>query len=77
MKCRDCGLEVPNIGELTKHKKICSAAIAAHTPDGFLIPLALCPEEIKLYSQGKTLGLHISGELTPAGVKVQEVKLIR
>ena len=42
-----------------------------------VIPIGLCPEEIKYYSLGKTVGLRVEGKYTPAGVEVQEVKLIR
>ncbi len=42
-----------------------------------IIPIELCPEEIKYYSLGKTVGLRIEGKYTPEGVEVQEVKLIR
>jgi hypothetical protein len=43
----------------------------------FIIPIDLCPEEISLYAFGKTLGLRVTGNLTPDGVEVQEVTLIR
>lgn len=77
VKCKGCGEDFPNIGELSKHKKVCPASTAAPNQDGFFIPLALCPEEIHLYAVGKTLGLHVRGELTPDGVSIQEVALIR
>jgi hypothetical protein len=42
-----------------------------------LIPIELCPEETKLYAQGQTIALKVSGLLTPEGILVQEVTLIR
>lgn len=45
--------------------------------DPFLVPLELCPPEIKYYALGHTVGLRLVGKYTAAGVIVQEVKLIR
>jgi len=45
--------------------------------DGLFIPLSMCPEEIQLYAQNHTVGLRVTGILTPTGVKIQEVTLIR
>lgn len=42
-----------------------------------LIPLSLCPEEIKLYALGHTVGLKLSGTYTAEGIRIQEVKLAR
>jgi hypothetical protein len=42
-----------------------------------LIPIELCPEETKLYAQGQTVALKVGGLLTPEGILVQEVTLIR
>lgn len=42
-----------------------------------IIPITLCPSEIKYYAPGKTVGLRVEGKYTPKGVEVQEVKLIR
>jgi len=43
----------------------------------FIIPIGLCPEEVNLYAEGHTVGLRVTGILTPDGVKIQEVLLIR
>ena len=89
MQCRNCGEEFPNLNALTQHKKTCPAIIAKQPPipmqmqgeeskpEGFIIPLELCPEELKYYAPGKSLGLRITGTLTDNGVVVEEVKLIR
>lgn len=42
-----------------------------------IIPIDSCPEEVKLYAEGHTVGLRVEGKLAPAGIIVQEVKLIR
>lgn len=80
MKCGGCGQEFPNLSALTKHKK--EECPAGKQPEQkqdspVVIPLALCPEEIKYYSLGKTVGLRVEGKYTPEGIEIQEVKLIR
>lgn len=42
-----------------------------------IIPLAMCPEEIKYYALGKTVGMRVEGKYTTEGIEVQEVALIR
>ena len=54
------------------------AIVSQIEPSGpFTIPLALCPDEIKYYAEGKVVGLRVEGMLTPDGIEVQEVTLIR
>lgn len=85
MKCKQCGIDFPNLNALTKHKETCTGACVSKTeqaaqspPDGqFLIPLSICPEEVSLYAMGHTVGLSIQCTLKPEGLFVQEVKLIR
>ena len=68
-KCKDCGEEFPNVNALTQHKKTCPVLIAKQPqPEGFIIPLELCPDEIKYYAQGKVLGLRLTGKLVGNGV---------
>ena len=89
-KCKDCGEEFPNVNALTQHKKTCPVLVAKQppipmqmqggeqpNPEGFIIPLELCPDEIKYYAQGKVLGLRLTGKLVDTGVLLQEVTLIR
>ena len=88
-KCKDCGEEFPNVNALTQHKKTCPVLVAKQPPipmqmqgsepdqEGFIIPLELCPDEIKYYAQGKVLGLRLTGKLVGNGVLLQEVTLIR
>jgi len=87
MKCKGCGQEFPNVSAVTKHKPecpglngetpVCNAKSEIKQPEGFIIPLELCPEEIKYYAQGKVLGLRLTGKLVENGVLLQEVTLIR
>jgi len=76
MKCSGCGEEFPNIARLKEHKPSCTGK--KQEPQGtFAIPLALCPDEIKYYAHGHTVGLRVEGKYTPKGVEIQEVTLIR
>lgn len=73
MKCKDCGEEYPNLAALTKHKK------QAHTQqqEGAIIPLSLCPEELKYLAPGVTVGVKVEGKYTPDGILIREVTFIR
>lgn len=75
MKCKGCQQEFGNLAQLTKHKPDCPAT--TRQDEGFFVPIDLCPEEIKLYAQGQTVAIKVSGTLTLDGVKVQEVTLVR
>ena len=82
MKCSGCGEDFPNLTRLKEHKLMCPAEISTETKQEaqgkeLLIPLDLCPDELKYYAKGKALGLRITGKLTDDGVLVQEVTLIR
>jgi len=79
MKCSGCGQEFPNLTKLKKHKPDCPANQDAVKPEikKPIIALDLCPEEVKLYSIGHSVGLRVTGVLTPKGIEVQEVTLIR
>lgn len=79
MKCSGCKEEFPNLARLKEHKPNCPAAIApkVKAQDPFVIPLNLCPPEIKLYAKGKVLGLQVTGKFVDEGVELQEVKLVR
>lgn len=79
MKCKDCGLEVKDIGELNRHKKECLAKMGQAAPESrdFFFPIELCPDETKLYAQGHMVGLRVIGTITPGGIKVEGVSLIR
>lgn len=82
MKCSGCGEDFPNLARLKEHKLMCPAETSTETKQEaqgkeLLIPLDLCPDELKYYAEGKTLGLRITGKLTDDGVLVQEVTLIR
>lgn len=46
-------------------------------PAGTVIPLSECPPELKYLAQGKTVGLQVLGRLTPEGVLVEGVVLMR
>jgi len=74
MKCSGCGQDFPNLNALTRHKEVCPAKI----PDiKTIIPLILCPDEIRYYATGNTVGLRIEGKYTAEGIEVQEVTLVR
>jgi hypothetical protein len=77
MKCKGCGQEFDNLNVLTKHKPDCTGTIDKPISKKPFIPLDLCPEEVKLYAMGHTVGLKVTGVLTPKGIEVQEVTLIR
>lgn len=49
----------------------------AQTTFPLLIPLDACPPEMAVLGQGRTVGLRVQGRLTPAGVLVDSVELIR
>lgn len=42
-----------------------------------VIPLSACPDEVRLLTSGASVGLRVVGRLTPAGVAVDTVELIR
>lgn len=80
MKCKDCGLEVANIGELNKHKKICPNEPGdekTETPPSNEIPLHLLPDEIKYLGPGKYIGVRFQGRLTATGMEVHQKELVR
>lgn len=65
-------VELAKLGRVSTH-----AAQAAETAFPLLIPLDACPPELALLGQGRTVGLRVIGSLTPAGVRVERVDLIR
>ena len=93
MKCRECGEEFPNLSALTKHKEECAGIFggSAEEPDinepeteeqeqeqtEPIIPISLCPEELKYLALGVTVGVKVEGTYTPDGILIREVKLIR
>ena len=79
MKCKGCQQEFENLSQLTKHKPECPGMdeVYFQQDEALLIPIDLCPEETKLYAQGQTVAIKVSGTLTLDGVKVQEVTLVR
>ena len=42
-----------------------------------IIPISLCPEELKYLALGVTVGVKVEGTYTPDGILIREVKLIR
>ena len=93
MKCKGCGEEFPNLSALTKHKEECTGIFggSAKEPDinepeteeqeqeqtEPIIPISLCPEELKYLALGVTVGVKVEGTYTPDGILIREVKLIR
>lgn len=88
MKCKGCGEEFPNLNALTKHKETCPAGddepqvefnyeTSNEVPTQPIIPISLCPEELKYLALGVTVGVKVEGTYTPDGILIREVKLIR
>jgi len=77
MKCRGCGEEFEHLSALTKHKSECPGEVVEDAQGPLFIPIELCPEEAKLYAQGQSVAFRVTGILTPTGIEVQEVTLIR
>ena len=86
MRCKQCGEDFPNLNALTKHKEKCSGILndsvkkpkakkQAETQP--IIPISLCPEELKYLAPGVTVGVKVEGKYTPDGILIQEVTLIR
>lgn len=89
MKCSGCGGEFENMSLLMKHKPVCpgmngdtqvctGVSEVRDEPEGeCVIPLSLCPEELKYLALDATVGVRVEGKYTPDGIVVQEVKFIR
>lgn len=44
---------------------------------GVVIPLSACPPELRYLGQGKSVGLKVLGRLTPDGIAVDGIVLLR
>lgn len=73
MKCKECGAEVANVGQLNKHKKDCPAK-NSETPEGpAIIPWHQLPDQARAAAiNGHPVRLAVMGRWTPDGVVVDE-----
>lgn len=77
MKCKGCGEEFENMSALLKHKPECPGKTEPKPEGDCVIPLSLCPDELKYLALNVTVGVRVEGKYTPDGIVVQEVKFIR
>lgn len=77
--CKKCGKEHENRGHLMQcYKTHNKNEDVEKEPSNVTIPGSICPEELKYFSIGKTVGLKVYGKLTVnRSVEVGKVELIR
>lgn len=84
MKCRDCGEEVANIGELNKHRANCLAYMKRMDAENkelheyavsqnAVIPWERVDPTLKVLSKGTPLTFKVIGVVREDGIDVKEV----
>lgn len=51
--------------------------IETPVPESMVIPMWACPPELSYLAEGHTVGLKVLGRLTPSGVQVEGIVLLR